>query len=48
MSKTDDVLERAYGGIPKECSPYIDVTSFVPTWRGIRYYWLKLIRKLSR
>ena len=48
MSKTNDVIERAYGHIPKECLPNIEITNFVPTWRGIRYYWLILIRKFTR
>jgi len=47
MSKTDDVLERAYGNIPRECCPNINI-DFLPTPRGIKYYWLILIRKFTR
>jgi hypothetical protein len=42
-----DVLDRAYGSIPKEATPYIDL-DWVPTFRGVRYYWLVLVRKFTR
>ena len=42
-----DTIERAYGSIPKEVGYAIDL-SFVPTWRGIKYNWYKLIRKATR
>jgi hypothetical protein len=45
--KSKDVLDRAYGNIPKEATPYIDL-DWVPTRRGIKYYWLVLVRKFTR
>jgi hypothetical protein len=42
-----DVLERAYGNMPKEATPYMDL-DWVPTRRGVRYYWLILLRKFRR
>ena len=45
--KLKDVLDRAYGNIPKEATPYIDL-DWVPTRRGIKYYWLVLVRKFTR
>jgi hypothetical protein len=47
MSKTDDVLEKAYGSIPKEPTPWI-MMDWIPTPRGIKYYWLKLKRLFTR
>ena len=47
MSKQEDVLNRAYGNVPREVGYTYD-WSFMPTWRGIRYYWHKLIRKITR
>ena len=47
MSKREDVLNRAYGHIAKEVTPTIDL-SFVPTFRGIKYYWIMLKRKIMR
>ena len=45
--KSSDVLDRAYGGIPKECTPNIGIEIW-PTYRGFRYYWLVCIRKFTR
>jgi hypothetical protein len=42
-----DVLDRAYGGIANEPIPYIDL-NWLPTRRGVKYYWLILVRKLTR
>ena len=42
-----DVLDRAYGGIAKEPTPYIDL-NWLPTRRGVKYYWLMIVRKLTR
>ena len=47
MSKQDDIIARAYGNVPKEVGFNFDI-SFIPTWRGIKYYWYKLIRKATR
>ena len=44
--KSKDVLDRAYGSIPKETTPYIDLGWATP--RGIKYYWLVLVRKFTR
>ena len=44
---SEDVLNRAYGGIPKETTPNFNF-DIVPAWRGFKYYWYKLIRKFTR
>ena len=46
MSKSEDVINRAYGHIVKEVNPIIsfDITIF----RGFKYYWYKLIRKAEQ
>ena len=45
--KAKDTIEKAYGSIPKEITPYIDL-NWVPTSRGVKYYWLLLVRKFTR
>jgi hypothetical protein len=45
MSKSKDVINRAYGNFPKEVTPIIEFNLF-PTWRGIKYYYIMLKRKL--
>jgi len=45
--KTADVINCAYGSIPKEATLYIDL-DVIPTWRGLKYYWYKLVRKITR
>jgi len=47
MSKQEDVINRAYCNVPKEVGYAID-WNFFPTWRGIKYYWYKLVRKVTR
>jgi hypothetical protein len=47
MSKQDDVINRAYGNMPKEVGFACNWDS-IPTWRGIKYHWHKLIRKITR
>lgn len=47
MSKPDEVLNRAYGHISKEVTPVIDFNLY-PTWRGVKYYYIMLLRKLTR
>jgi hypothetical protein len=42
-----DTIERAYGNIPKEVSYSMD-WDFMPTWRGVKYHWYKMIRKVTR
>jgi len=41
-----ETIEKAYGNIPKEVGMYHDWG--IPTIRGIKYYWLLLIRKFRR
>ena len=45
MSKSKDVINRAYGNISKEVTPIIEFNLF-PTWRGIKYYYIMLKRKM--
>jgi hypothetical protein len=45
--KVKETLDRAYGNVPKEITPYFD-TDWITTWRGVKYYWLKLVRKFTR
>lgn len=47
MSKQEDTLKKAYGNMPKDVG-FSVVWDMVPTWRGIKYYWHKLIRKVTR
>jgi hypothetical protein len=47
MSKQQEVIDRAYGNMPKEVGFNVD-WNVVPTWRGIKYYWYKLVRKVTR
>ena len=47
MSKQEDTLNKAYGNVPKEVGFNID-WDVVPGWRGFKYYWYKLIRKVTR
>ena len=44
---TKEVLNKAYGNIPKEVGINFDMLSFIPV-RGIKYYWLVLVRKFTR
>jgi hypothetical protein len=48
MSKQDDTLNKAYGGIPKEVGFNFDIFSGFPVLRSVKYYWYKLIRKVTR
>jgi hypothetical protein len=45
--KRNEVLEKAYGNIPKDVGIAFDLSWF-PTLRGVKYYWLLLVRKFSR
>ena len=47
MSKQEDTLNKAYGNVPKEVGYAID-WNFIPTRRGIKYYWYKLVRIVTR
>ena len=44
---SNDILNRAYRNVPKEPTPQFNL-DWVPTPRGIKYYWLIAIRKLTR
>ena len=45
--KTNEVLDRAYGHIPRDCTPNFDI-SILPVYRGFRYHWLIFLRKFLR
>jgi hypothetical protein len=47
MSKQEETIKKAYGNMPKEVGFWND-WNVVPTWRGLKYYWHKLIRKATR
>jgi hypothetical protein len=47
MSKQEDVINKAYSNMPKEVGYSID-WNMLPTYRGFKYYWYKLIRKVTR
>ena len=47
MQKPDETLNKAYGHIPKEIGLYLDF-SIVPGYRGIKYYFLTVIRRFTR
>ena len=47
MSKQEDTLNKAYGNVPKDVGYVFDL-DIVPGWRGFKYYWYKLIRKITR
>ena len=47
MSKSEDVINRAYGHIGKEVTPVISF-DILPRFRGFKYYWYRLIRKFTR
>ena len=47
MSKQEEILNKAYGNMPKEVGYTFDL-DFVPGWRGFKYYWYKLIRRVTR
>ena len=48
MSKQDEVLQKAYGNMPKEVGFSEDLFSWMPTYRGIKYYWYVMLRKVTR
>jgi hypothetical protein len=48
MTKPKETLEKAYGNIPREPLFNLDLFDWFPTHRGIKYYWLLLIRKFTR
>jgi hypothetical protein len=44
-TKANDTLNKAYGSIPKEVSISFNID--IPTFRGFKFYWLKLLRKIQ-
>jgi len=44
---TKEVLEKAYGNFPKDVGINFDLL-WLPTPRGVKYYWLVLVRKFTR
>ena len=40
-----EIINRAYGNIPKEIGMNIDTLTWMPTSRGVKYYWYILMRK---
>jgi hypothetical protein len=49
MSKQEEVLQKAYGNMPKEVGFSDNLFDWLPTIRGIKYYWIKyIVRKVFR
>jgi hypothetical protein len=48
MSTPKETLDKAYGNVPKEVGFADDLFDWLPTWRGVKYYWYKLVRKVTR
>jgi len=48
MSKQQDTLDKAYGNVPKDIGYTTDMFNWLPTYRGLKYYWYKLLRKVTR
>ena len=42
-----DTFDKAYGNMPKEVGWSIDIFDWAP-YRGLRYYWIMLKRKITR
>jgi hypothetical protein len=42
-----DILDKAYGSVPKEVGLNFDV-AWLPSPRGFKYYYLKLVRYFTR
>ena len=43
-----ETLDKAYGSMPKEVGISGDLFDWLLTWRGVKYYWYKLVRKVTR
>jgi hypothetical protein len=43
-----ETIDKAYGNVPKEVGFGDSLFDWLPTLRGIKYYWLKLIRFFTR
>jgi hypothetical protein len=42
-----ETLDKAYGNVPKEPLVIFDL-NWIPTSRGVKYYWLRLVRFFTR
>lgn len=47
MDKKDEVLTRAYGHCAKEFTFSLDL-DVIPVYRGVKYYFYKLLRWFTR
>jgi hypothetical protein len=50
MPTPKETVERAYGHIPTEvgiCFPIPQPVDLIG-WRGLRYYWLRMIRRIRQ
>ena len=45
--KVKETLDKAYGNVPKEITLSFGM-DWPPSFRGVKYYWLKLVRKFTR
>jgi hypothetical protein len=43
-----EVIERAFGNIPKEIPMSNWDFDVIPGWRGFKYYYLKIVRFFTR
>lgn len=41
-----EIINKAYGNIPKETQFDPNIFSWLPKSRGVKYYWYILLRKL--
>lgn len=42
-----ETIERAYGSIPREATPMFDF-DWMPSTRGVKYFWYKMLRYFTR
>ena len=43
-----ETLDKVYGSMPKEVGFTSSLFDWLPSWRGIKFYWYKLSRKVTR
>ena len=48
VSKREDVMNRAYGNVPKDVPNLFDFGDFIPSPRGVKYWFIRLIRWFTR
>ena len=48
MTKIEETIQKAYGGIPREPVVVLDLFTWIPTQRGVKYYWIKFKRFFTR